>query len=140
MGKVHFRFVRVCLAKRARERIMLVLVVGVVGVFLLILKLRQLLRSESITRLRAGAKVAVIGGGSAGCATAYSLSKSTDYKVTVFESCSVLGGVATSESINDTGTTCNDGVQGGSRTYGNTLALHRKIGGFEPTPVALKVS
>jgi NADPH-dependent glutamate synthase beta subunit-like oxidoreductase len=41
----------------------------------------KLLRGSEkrVARLRKGARVAVIGGGSAGCATAFSLSKGTDY-------------------------------------------------------------
>merc|ERR1711916_181014 len=83
-------------------------------------------------------RVAVVGAGAAGMAAAYSLSRSGAFRVSVFDSNSHCGGVATSENL--AGTVVNDGVQGGARaTYQNVLELHRQVG-MEADPVSLRVS
>jgi len=102
-------------------------------------------------------RIVVIGGGAAGCAAAWSLSRpsSTDAATTskgaeetrvveLIESANVLGGVATTETIgnDDDGrtTTINDGVQGGATSYRNAMSLMRACGAGEPHWVDVRVS
>jgi predicted NAD/FAD-binding protein len=89
-------------------------------------------------------RVLIIGGGSAGTAAAYSLSRSPDkFDVSLWEAAGVLGGVATSENLNlPDGTTVriNDGVQGGSLSYRNIHALHSCLGLPAPHRVNMTVT
>ena len=85
-------------------------------------------------------KVCIVGGGAAGIAAAWSLSRFPEkYEVQLWEKQKVTGGQATSEDMSVVNSYINDGVQGGPFSYRNTLALHRKFG-FEPQPVAMKIS
>ena len=88
-------------------------------------------------------KVCIIGAGAAGMSAAWSLSRYPDkFDVTVCEKQAQAGGVATTENIEVMpGIFCdiNDGVQGGSSSYRNSILLHREVG-FEPTPVHMRVS
>jgi hypothetical protein len=88
-------------------------------------------------------KVCIIGAGVAGMSAAWSLSRYPDkFDVTVCEKKSQAGGVATTENVElMPGVFCdiNDGVQGGSSSYRNSVLLHREVG-FEPSPVHMRVS
>jgi len=87
-------------------------------------------------------RVLIVGSGAAGTAAAWSLARSPDFAVQVWEAEPHAGGVATSEVIGSNGSTAtwlNDGVQGGSPTYRNTLWLHEQAG-IAPRPVDFRVS
>ena len=75
-------------------------------------------------------RVLVVGGGAAGVAAAYALSKDKRFVVEVWESSGRLGGVAFSETVVVDGQAVrlNPGVQGAAPSYANTLALHRELG------------
>ena len=101
-----------------------------------------------MTRAPAAAphRVLVVGGGAAGLAAAWSLSRFPDrFSVEVWEKGDVPGGVATSESVSfsdapaSTSARINDGVQGGTSSYRNTLLLHGLLG-HRPKPVKMTVS
>jgi len=86
--------------------------------------------------------VLVVGSGAAGTATAWALARDTRFSVDVWEAEPQAGGVATSEVIDgERGSAAwlNDGVQGGSPTYRNTLWLHEQVG-IAPRPVDFRVS
>lgn len=84
-------------------------------------------------------RVLIVGAGAAGTAAAYSLSKCPDmFDVDLWEKGSVAGGVACSSDVNH-GTFVNDGVQGGTPTYRNTLNLMKEFG-FETNPVQMMIS
>jgi predicted NAD/FAD-binding protein len=71
-------------------------------------------------------RVCVIGAGAAGSSCAWLLGKHPDlFEVDLWEKTNVAGGVATAVKINDKGLFINDGVQGGSYSYRNTLLLHK---------------
>ena len=92
--------------------------------------------------IRSNPRVLIVGSGAAGTAAAWSLSRSPRFEVEVWEANAHAGGVATSEVIwNGTspGVWLNDGVQGGSPTYRNTLWLHEQVG-IAPRPVDFRVS
>ena len=75
--------------------------------------------------------VAVVGGGAAGAACAWSLARgASGRRVALFEREGALGGVATTASAAATGTGArfNDGVQGGAPSYRNTLRLLSELG------------
>ena len=79
-------------------------------------------------------KVLIVGAGAAGMACAYSLSRfKSHFQVSVWEGGKRGGGVATSEEVvfmdggEERREWINDGVQGGSLTYRNTLALHQLL-------------
>lgn len=58
--------------------------------------------SEPMPALPQKQRVAVIGGGAAGCSAAYAMSLSPElFEVTLFERASVLGGMATSTEIGE---------------------------------------
>lgn len=83
-------------------------------------------------------RVLVIGAGAAGMACAWSLARFQEkFDVHVWEAAPQAGGVATSEELK-TGQFINDGVQGGSSSYRNSLLLHQLFG-FEPEPVGFRV-
>eukprot|EP00123_Amoebidium_parasiticum_P003228 comp14519_c0_seq1/m.10718 comp14519_c0_seq1/g.10718 ORF comp14519_c0_seq1/g.10718 comp14519_c0_seq1/m.10718 type:complete len:490 (-) comp14519_c0_seq1:1-1470(-) len=95
-------------------------------------------------------RVLVVGAGAAGMAAAWSLSQIPDrYEVEVWDSESCAGGVATNVEISsvaeDTsqipqGIWINDGVQGCSPAYHNTMNFFKAVGGFECSPVNFTVS
>ena len=89
-------------------------------------------------------KVLVVGGGAAGTAAAWSLSRSPAlFDVSLWESAPVLGGVATTEALklaDGSVVAINDGVQGGAPSYRNCLSLHAALGGFVPQQVFMKVA
>lgn len=94
-------------------------------------------------------RVLIIGGGAAGSSAAYALARQNHIKnskkkfdISLWEKSSILGGVATTEELSlPDGTTVhiNDGVQGGSESYRNTLQLHKLLN-FIPNEVPMKVS
>eukprot|EP00667_Euglena_gracilis_P006630 EG_transcript_6685 len=85
-------------------------------------------------------RVCIIGAGAAGMAAAWSLGRFPErYAVTVYERAGVAGGVATSEAVGGAGLVINDGVQGGAKSYRNTLLLHALFG-FHGSPVHMRVS
>jgi predicted NAD/FAD-binding protein len=88
-------------------------------------------------------KVCIIGAGAAGMSAAWSLSRYPDrFDVSVYEKNSQAGGVATTENVEVMpGVFCdiNDGVQGGSSSYRNSILLHQQVG-FNPSPVHMRVS
>ncbi|KAH9942253.1 FAD/NAD-P-binding domain-containing protein [Epithele typhae] len=88
-------------------------------------------------------RVCIVGAGASGMSAAYALSKHPDrFEVTVFDKESVAGGMATSLDI-DPGTYgaayINDGVQGCSPVFFNTLRMFRMLG-FEATEVGMQIS
>ncbi|THH29953.1 hypothetical protein EUX98_g4241 [Antrodiella citrinella] len=88
-------------------------------------------------------RVCVVGAGASGMSAAYALSKHPEkYQVTVFDKEILAGGMATSLDI-DAGkygaTYINDGVQGCSPAFANTLRMFRMLG-FEPTEVGMQIS
>ncbi|CDO76022.1 hypothetical protein BN946_scf184665.g14 [Trametes cinnabarina] len=88
-------------------------------------------------------RVCIVGAGAAGMSAAYALSRHPDrYKVTVFDKQSVAGGMATSIDIDPAkygAGYINDGVQGCSPVFANTLRMFRMLG-FEPTEVGMQIS
>ncbi|UJR08567.1 hypothetical protein I4U23_012826 [Adineta vaga] len=88
-------------------------------------------------------KVCIVGAGAAGMSAAWSLSRYPDrFDVTVCERNAQAGGVATTEHIEvKPGVFCdiNDGVQGGSSSYRNSILLHREVD-FHPSSVHMRVS
>jgi len=93
-------------------------------------------------------RVCVIGGGSAGMAAAWSLSRYPDkYHVTLIEPGDVCGGVAcslkhgyTAADGEERSVGINYGVQGGSAAaHQNTISLMAQFG-FTPSPCELTVS
>jgi predicted NAD/FAD-binding protein len=84
-------------------------------------------------------RICVVGAGAAGIAAAWSLSRHPDkFQVEVWEKAAVAGGVATSEDVGN-GQYINDGVQGGSVAYRNTILLMNDVG-FRTSPVHMKIS
>lgn len=87
-------------------------------------------------------RVLIVGSGAAGTAAAWSLSRDPRFEIEVWEAAPQAGGVATSEVVDhgsNGGAWLNDGVQGGSPTYRNTLWLHEQVG-IAPRPVDFRVS
>ncbi len=88
-------------------------------------------------------KICIIGAGTAGMSAAWSLSRYPDkFDVTVCEKKSQAGGVATTENVEIMpGVFCdiNDGVQGGSSSYRNSILLHQEVG-YNPSPVHMRIS
>jgi predicted NAD/FAD-binding protein len=88
-------------------------------------------------------RVLVVGAGAAGCAAAWSLSRSPErFEVSLWDAAPVAGGVATTESVqlpDGTAAALNDGVQGGATSYRNCLQLHATLG-FQPQPVRMVVA
>ena len=88
-------------------------------------------------------RVLVVGGGAAGTAAAWSLSRSPRFAVSLWESAPTLGGVATTEKItlpDGSVVAINDGVQGGAPSYRNCLGFHAAALGFAPQEVVMKVA
>lgn len=86
-------------------------------------------------------RVCIIGAGASGMSAAYALSLHPDrYDVTVFDKEGVAGGMATSIRIDADkygASYINDGVQGCSPTFANTMRMFRMLG-FEPTKVGMQ--
>jgi len=84
--------------------------------------------------------ICVIGGGAAGMSCAWALARdpSQRFRVTLLERAPVAGGVATSERFFNE-TKLNDGVQGGSASYANSLKLLDLLG-LKPHWVDVTVS
>ncbi|KAH9895234.1 FAD/NAD-P-binding domain-containing protein [Cubamyces lactineus] len=88
-------------------------------------------------------RVCIVGAGAAGMSAAYALSRHPDrYQVTVFDKQPVAGGMATSIDVDPAkygASYINDGVQGCSPVFANTLRMFRMLG-FEPTKVGMQIS
>ena len=86
-------------------------------------------------------RVCIVGAGASGMSAAYALSKHPDkFVVTVFDKAPVAGGMATSIDIDPSkygATYINDGVQGCSPAFANTLRMFRILG-FESTEVGMQ--
>lgn len=84
-------------------------------------------------------RVAIIGGGAAGMACAWSLSRFPDkFDVDVWEALPNTGGVATTSKVGE-GMELNDQVQGGAPSYRNNLLFFKEFG-FEPHQVDLRIA
>ncbi|KAG8961509.1 hypothetical protein FRC03_005307 [Tulasnella sp. 419] len=88
-------------------------------------------------------RVCIVGAGAAGSSCAYALSQHPDrYEVVVFDKEDVSGGMATSLSIDHKqygASYINDGVQGCSPTFANTIKMFSKLG-FSNTEVGMQIS
>jgi len=86
-------------------------------------------------------RVAIVGAGASGLSAAYALSKHPDkFIVTVFEKERVTGGMASSLDIDSTicgASYINDGVQGCSPAFANTLRIFRELG-YPPQKVDMQ--
>lgn len=86
-------------------------------------------------------RVCIVGAGASGMAAAYALSRHPDrFQVTVYDKQNVAGGMATSLEIdaNAYGASyINDGVQGCSPVFANTLRMFRMLG-FEASEVGMQ--
>jgi protoporphyrinogen oxidase len=86
-------------------------------------------------------RVAIVGAGAAGLSAAYALSKHPDkFTVTVFEKEPVTGGMASSIDIDSAqcgASYINDGVQGCSPAFANTLRIFRELG-YPPEKVDMQ--
>ena len=86
-------------------------------------------------------RVAIVGAGAAGVSAAYALSKHPDnFTVTVFEKEPVAGGMASSmdaDSAQCGASYINDGVQGCSPAFANTLRVFRELG-YPPEKVDMQ--
>ena len=86
-------------------------------------------------------RVCIVGAGAAGMSAAYALSRHPDrFEVTVFDKADVAGGMATSVDIDPAkygAGYINDGVQGCSPVFFNTLCMFRMLG-FEATEVDMQ--
>ncbi|KAH8108063.1 FAD/NAD-P-binding domain-containing protein [Cristinia sonorae] len=88
-------------------------------------------------------RVCIVGAGASGMAAAYALSKHPEkYQVTVFDKEDNPGGMATSIDIDSEkfgAPYINDGVQGCSPAFANTIRMFRMLG-YEPTQVGMQIS
>ncbi|KAI0074371.1 FAD/NAD(P)-binding domain-containing protein [Panus rudis PR-1116 ss-1] len=88
-------------------------------------------------------RVCIVGAGASGMSAAYALSRHPDkFEVTVFEKAGFAGGMATSIDIDSDkygASYINDGVQGCSPAFANTMRMFRMLG-FEPTEVGMQIS
>ncbi|KAH9831268.1 FAD/NAD-P-binding domain-containing protein [Rhodofomes roseus] len=88
-------------------------------------------------------RVCIVGAGASGMSAAYALSRHPDrYQVTVFDKQDFAGGMATSIDIDAEkygAAYINDGVQGCSPVFANTLRIFRMLG-FEATEVGMQIS
>ena len=86
-------------------------------------------------------RVAIVGAGAAGVSAAYALSKHPDkFTVTVFEKELVTGGMASSMDVDSAqcgASYINDGVQGCSPAFANTLRIFRELG-YPPEKVDMQ--
>lgn len=94
-------------------------------------------------------RILIIGAGSSGMAAAYSFSLQPDkFKVTVVDKQNCVGGSATSYQLpNKQGSHpdfgaeyINDGVQGASPVFHNTLSMFEKVLGFRASDVGMQIS
>lgn len=84
-------------------------------------------------------RIVVVGGGAAGMACAWSLSRHPeDFDVTLLESLPEVGGVASTCEIHG-GEEINDQVQGGAPSYRNNLLFFKEFG-FETHSVDFKIA
>jgi predicted NAD/FAD-binding protein len=84
--------------------------------------------------------VLIVGSGAAGLSAAWNLSLHQDkFNVQVWDKNKEPGGVATSIEIDHKGMYINDGVQGGSPMYKNTIQLMSAVG-LKCSPVDMKFS
>ncbi|QRW09753.1 hypothetical protein RhiLY_08752 [Ceratobasidium sp. AG-Ba] len=88
-------------------------------------------------------RVCIVGAGASGMSCAYALSRHPDkYEVTVFDKESEAGGMATSIPIDPDrygATYINDGVQGCSPTFANTIKMFKLLG-YECSSVGMQIS
>ncbi|KAH9941001.1 FAD/NAD-P-binding domain-containing protein [Amylocystis lapponica] len=88
-------------------------------------------------------RVCIVGAGASGMSAAYALSLHPDrFQVTVYDKESVAGGMATSIDVDAAkygASYINDGVQGCSPVFANTMRMFRMLG-FEPTEVGMQIS
>ncbi|KZT08371.1 FAD/NAD-P-binding domain-containing protein [Laetiporus sulphureus 93-53] len=88
-------------------------------------------------------RVCIVGAGASGMSAAYALSRHPEkYQVTVYDKQSVTGGMASSINIDADkygAAYINDGVQGCSPVFANTLRMFRMLG-FESTEVGMQIS
>lgn len=86
-------------------------------------------------------RVCIIGAGSSGMSAAYALSRHPErFQVTIYDRQNVAGGMATSLEIDPVqygASYINDGVQGCSPVFSNTLRMFRMLG-FEPAEVGMQ--
>jgi predicted NAD/FAD-binding protein len=86
-------------------------------------------------------KVAIVGGGAAGMACAWSLSRHPDmFEVTVLESLSAVGGVASTCEVGDACDAINDQVQGGAPSYRNNMLFFKEAAGATVKEVEFKIA
>ncbi|CAE6418938.1 unnamed protein product [Rhizoctonia solani] len=88
-------------------------------------------------------RVCIVGAGASGMSCAYALGKHPDkYEVTIFDKQSEAGGMATSIPIDAErygASYINDGVQGCSPAFANTIKMFRLLG-YECTKVGMQIS
>ncbi|KAI0068498.1 FAD/NAD-P-binding domain-containing protein [Artomyces pyxidatus] len=88
-------------------------------------------------------RIAIVGAGASGMSAAFALSKHPDkFSVTVFDKEDVPGGMATSIHIDKTkfgADYINDGVQGCSPAFANTMRMFRELG-YEASEVDMQIS
>ncbi|KAG8703531.1 hypothetical protein FRC09_004106 [Ceratobasidium sp. 395] len=88
-------------------------------------------------------RVCIVGAGASGMSCAYALSRHPDkYEVTIFDKAPEAGGMATSIPIDAErygASYINDGVQGCSPTFANTIKMF-KILGYECSSVGMQIS
>ncbi|KAL0491674.1 L-aspartate oxidase [Acrasis kona] len=85
-------------------------------------------------------RVCIVGSGAAGLSAAWSFSRHPDqFDVEVWDKLEQAGGVATSIDLKDYGTYINDGVQGGSPVYRNTIQMMDQVG-MKCAPIQMKFS
>lgn len=86
-------------------------------------------------------RICIIGAGASGMSAAYALGRHPErFEVTVLEKEDCAGGMATSIGIDDQkfgAGYINDGVQGCSPAFANTMRMFRMLG-FEPTEVGMQ--
>ncbi|TIB17948.1 hypothetical protein E3P92_00940 [Wallemia ichthyophaga] len=88
--------------------------------------------------------ILIIGAGCSGMAAAYSLSlQPQNYNVTLTDKSHTLGGSATSYELDDHlfgADYINDGVQGASPVFHNTLSMFESVLGFRASDVGMQIS
>ena len=90
-------------------------------------------------------RILIIGAGCSGMAAAYSFSlEPSKYKVTICDKVHNVGGSATSYELKDRNKFgaeyINDGVQGASPVFYNTLSMFENILGFRASDVGMQIS
>ncbi|CCM00268.1 uncharacterized protein FIBRA_02298 [Fibroporia radiculosa] len=88
-------------------------------------------------------RICIVGAGASGMSAAYALSRHPDrYEVTIYDKQNTTGGMATSVDIDVDkygASYINDGVQGCSPVFANTIRMFRMLG-FEATEVEMQIS